>query len=135
MSTVATQASNGVPKPSPPAITPLFTHTSQYESYLLTPTELQQQLSSSTSRSASYIDSASCILIQQYYLYRIPLLGKAFGLNERVISTAMTYFKRYWLGGKHSLAGEDRHTMVEPILVSGKSHKEWRGGKGVKLVM
>ncbi|CAO1624011.1 unnamed protein product [Sympodiomycopsis kandeliae] len=123
---IAPDDGNSGAGPSSTPLPTLFSHTSQYETYLLTETELEQQWVSSTSAESSPLPRDSAILLIQYYLYRIPLLGKAFGFNERVISTAMSYFKRYWLANKTCHVG---------IPIPGPQGREFRGGKGVKLVM
>lgn len=114
--------------PPPPPLTSLFTHTSQYESHLLTSAQLasQQARNGQSTSSRDVVSPEQATLLQQYYLFRIPLLAKAFGFNERVVSTGMTYFKRYWLGNEQC-------SVAEPL--TGKNGRAWRGGRGVKLVM
>lgn len=64
-------------------------------------------------------------MLQNYYLLRLPLLAKAFGLPERLLATAMSYFKRCWLFGKRNVG--------EPLEVG--AGQRYRGGRGVKVVM
>lgn len=105
---------------------PLFTHTTQYRHYLFAPTTPPRIALSSTDRDAN-VDEEAARLLQQYYLLRLPLLSKAFGLSEKVLATSMSYFKRYWL----------QRGVAEPLEegAGGGGKKRLRGAKGVKVVM
>lgn len=104
---------------------PLFTHTTQYRHYLFAPTTPPRIALPSTDRDAN-VDEEAARLLQQYYLLRLPLLSKAFGLSEKVLATSMSYFKRYWL----------QRGVAEPLEEGGGGGKKrLRGAKGVKVVM
>lgn len=104
----------------------IYNHSSQHVHYTVS----QQELSSMSNTSATLqpplpLSSEEAILLQNYYLLRLPLLAKAFGLPERLLATAMSYFKRCWLFGKRNVG--------EPLEVG--AGQRYRGGRGVKVVM
>ncbi|CAO1616001.1 unnamed protein product [Jaminaea pallidilutea] len=119
----------------------LFTHSSQYNHYLNAPA------SSSKAPLASYrpalaIDdpdnggdaSKSLFLLVDYYLLRLPLLAKAFGLPERVLGTSMTYLKRFFADAAGARdAAEPFKNAADDQEAAGQGGL--RGAKGVKVVM
>ncbi|PWN30472.1 hypothetical protein BDZ90DRAFT_15069 [Jaminaea rosea] len=134
MATVASSTTAAVPSTSKHTLdddqgpVPLFTHTSQYQHYLFPTSSSSSSLriALTAADEDAGINSASALLLQQYYLLRLPLLSKAFGLSEKVLATSMTYFKRFWL----------QRGVAEPLDGSGSGGgNKLRAAKGVKVVM
>ncbi|CAO1619202.1 unnamed protein product [Parajaminaea phylloscopi] len=111
---------------------PLFTHTTQYRHYLVPPSHLVAQATKTatdgqvgTAAVVPGVDAQGAALLQQYYLSRMPRLANAFELPERVLATAMSYFKRFWL----------TRGVAQPLVGHGPARAAVRGAQGVKAVM
>lgn len=119
----------------------LFTHSSQYNHYLNAPASSSKPPLTSYQPALAIDDpdnggdaSKSLSLLVHYYLLRLPLLAKAFGLPERVLATSMTYLKRFFADAAGARdAAEPFKNAVDDQGAAGQGGL--RGAKGVKVVM